>query len=772
MGRLNELKKLHEKGMALIYLHPKQKRPLEMGWTTQTKKTWEELENSHEPSYNVGVRLGEPSFLVSGKYLGAIDCDVKSKSRKAHQEMNEALRALGIDLDTAPIVMSGRGNGSKHIYVQTEKPMRPMKYAQSIHQVKVLMVGEKKEHSKKECEVLTPREREEGYRLRAAWEISFMGTGQQTVLPPSIHPDTGFEYAWASPFKVKWLPEFKPETFVKQENGKKTATGEYGKFISEEVDLYQSRLALRWVKIIEEGVERGERSNVCLGAAMALCRAGFTDNQILSVMSDPNHGISEAASERRGNRDSAVQWLDRYALQPARHQTNVMRYFDNPPSKKERMSEEDARTLGDEFEEERSYYTKGERGALKPEYDALLKVFVKTHPYKMIADMKNVFVFNGTHYVDLTPYEIRAFVEKKLKPKPEEKQRQEFLHKVLANHVTRRNFFTDTIEGKINFKNGVLHVGGDGSLVSHTPNYGFRGVLPYNYDPDASCPFFKQWLSSIMFDDEDLISVLQEFMGYIVRGGDYKYHKALWLGGVGRNGKSTFVDLLKALIGVGNFSVISIKSLMTDKFAGADMDGKIANFSEETSPQELADSGPFKNLTGDGDLFAQKKFGDPYTYRNKAKLVMTYNQIPDLKDLSPGMLSRPIIIPFKKIIKESEQDRNIKKKLFKELPGIFNFALQGWERLEKQGGFTTSEQSALALQRVKEESCNVYQWAEHHVQPSKTSTTAHELFLAYARNERYAYKEVEFYRRLNAHPIIKNRKKRETCGNAYFVSLV
>ena len=70
------------------------------------------------------------------------------------------------------------------------------------------------------------------------------------------------------------------------------------------------------------------------------------------------------------------------------------------------------------------------------------------------------------------------------------------------------------------------------------------------------------------------------------------------------------VDILKALIGEGNYSAISIKALMQDKFAGASLDGKIANFSEETSPQELADSGPFKNLTGDGQLFAQKKYGD------------------------------------------------------------------------------------------------------------------------------------------------------------------
>ncbi len=94
---------------------------------------------------------------------------------------------------------------------------------------------------------------------------------------------------------------------------------------------------------------------------------------------------------------------------------------------------------------------------------------------------------------------------------------------------------------------------------------------------------------------------------------------------------------------------------------------------------------------------------------------MTYNQIPDLKDLSTGMLSRPLIIPFKKFIKDDDQDRDIKRKLHAELPGIFNFALAGWDRLERQNGFTVSTASKEALKKVREESCNVFQWVENNV---------------------------------------------------------
>ena len=141
--------------------------------------------------------------------------------------------------------------------------------------------------------------------------------------------------------------------------------------------------------------------------------------------------------------------------------------------------------------EAEGFYSRGSRGALKPLYGPLLEAFKAKHPYKMIADMKAVYVFNGTHYVDITPFEIRGFAEQKFNPKPEEKTRKEFHHKVLANNIDRRSFFVESTEGRLNFKNGVLDLGGWGeSMEKHSAEYGFRGVLPYAYDPEATCPVF------------------------------------------------------------------------------------------------------------------------------------------------------------------------------------------------------------------------------------------------------------------------------------------
>jgi putative DNA primase/helicase len=424
---------------------------------------------------------------------------------------------------------------------------------------------------------------------------------------------------------------------------------------------------------------------------------------------------------------------------------------------------------------ERKFWDITAKGFLKPKYDDLLKAFNAKQPYQTIADMKTVVAYNGTHYEDFTPIEMKAFAENVMHPKPQDRVRQEFIHKVMSNNVKKRSFFFDTVEDKLNFKNGVFCTE-SGKLLAHSPEFGFRHVLPYDYVPDAKCPEWERWILHIMCDDPSLAAILQEFMGYVIRGGEYKYHRALWLSGTGRNGKSTFIDTLKALIGSDNYSTCSIKQIVKDRFAAAELDGKIANFSEETSPEELSDSGPFKNLTGNGELTGQKKYGALYTFRSRAKLIMSYNTMPNLQDLSVGMLTRPIAIPWKRDYSdEAKQDKGLQKRLLKELSGIFNWAWAGWLRLEEQQAFTYSASSAAEMRAVREESDTVYQWFLAHIEVtgneadkvSSTQLYKHYRAVRQDDGDGYSYSERKFYQRLKGIKELANKYQRSNGASCY-----
>lgn len=749
---LKEARKLYDLGFAIHWLRPKSKIPLESGWTTGPRKTWRELERAFKPGYNVGVRTGSASQIgEQGYYLACIDVDVKKPEcgRDAVAALKKLIsESACFSMGALPTVSSGAGNGSRHVYCVTKEPF------------KMITV-----------------EKHEG------WEICVYSEGRQMVLPPSIHP-SGARYEWGlAPSSTPPLLEFKQTDSEEAQTPARRKASADNAVEDFEID---ETCDIRWLpeitdktrKLIEKGLWNGkiveDRSAYLLPAASSLVASGFDKSAVLTILTDPSTYLGLCAYDhaKTKSRKRAALWLWNYTVKKVMSERDPKNIFKGVAIEESELDEADAAAQALELvgtPKDRGYYSKGVKGALKPEYDELLKDFETDHPFKTIADMKTVFAFNGTHYVDLTPIEIKGYAEKSFNPRPEEKLRSEFLNKVLSNNITRRTFFADTIEGRLNFKNGVLDLSlKETTLKPHSPEYGFRGVLPYDFDDEAECPTFKNWLRDVMCGDAQLQAILQEFMGYVVRGGDYKYHKALWLGGVGRNGKSTFVDVLKAMIGTGNYTTLSIKSLIGDKFAGSELDGKLANFSEETSPQELADSGPFKNLTGDGELIVQKKYGDLYPMRNKAKLIMTYNVIPDIKDLSKGMLSRPIIVPFEKEIAEKDQDRNTKKKLFTELPGILNFALDGWARLERQGGFTQSSKSELALQTMREESCSVFQWIEGCIEFAgddffSDEERAHafkpaELYSRYLTTNRYPHKYLDFCKKLAAHPKMKERK--------------
>ncbi len=331
---MKEIKRLHALGFAVHLLRPKSKAPLENKWTTGPRKTLDELKAAYKPGMNIGVRLGKESALVIHNedllkrrhFLAAIDCDVKSRDKKHTDEMEEKLFELfGEKLTDAPCVASGRGNGSKHIYVVTGAPAEPKRLAQSFDKVKVHMPSVRA--SKGDIERLSSLEIEKGMRMRPAWEISFMGEGQQVVLPPSIHPDSGKHYIWSRPLtSLAALP------LIEQKKGavREEVENEKKPFTPVEVFLELEGLSPRIEAMITTGEGCDDRSAGLFAAALGMCRAGMSDDAILTVLTDKKNYLGDVAYEhtQSSSRAKAAEWVRRYTLSKARNETDAARDFD------------------------------------------------------------------------------------------------------------------------------------------------------------------------------------------------------------------------------------------------------------------------------------------------------------------------------------------------------------------------------------------------------------------------------------------------------------
>lgn len=171
---LSTARELSDLGFSLHWLHKKEKRPKGEKWQYRPFQNFAQLSSGFVSRDNLGVRLGEPSRLTDGSYLHVIDADIRVPELQA--EALAALHDLLGDTDALPMVRSGSGGASFHLYFVTDKPFRSKKLAQS------------------DGKFRGP----EGSWHRD-WELELFGTGKQVVLPPSIHP-CGKPYVWEREF--------------------------------------------------------------------------------------------------------------------------------------------------------------------------------------------------------------------------------------------------------------------------------------------------------------------------------------------------------------------------------------------------------------------------------------------------------------------------------------------------------------------------------------------------------------------------------------------
>lgn len=173
---LKDIKPFVDAGLALHWLHRREKRPIGKAWAQKPTATFAKLKAAYEEGFNVGVRLGEPSYIEGLGFLHCIDLDIRDpeSAAVARQKLKEIL--AGFNLKLFPMVRSGSGGASRHIYFFCDKPLRSRKLARGDRKV----MGE------------------DG-RPHLNWEIELLGGGKQAAFPPSIHP-SGLPYTWGRKF--------------------------------------------------------------------------------------------------------------------------------------------------------------------------------------------------------------------------------------------------------------------------------------------------------------------------------------------------------------------------------------------------------------------------------------------------------------------------------------------------------------------------------------------------------------------------------------------
>ena len=242
-------------------------------------------------------------------------------------------------------------------------------------------------------------------------------------------------------------------------------------------------------------------------------------------------------------------------------------------------------------------------------------------------------------------------------------------------------------------------------LTPYTPEKPFIAKIAAEYDQDANCPAFKEYLCETFHADD--IPLIEEIIGDLLYR-SYWHKKSVMLLGVGDNGKSVLLFVEGSFLGADNISTRGLQDLDRDRFAKADLFGKFANIHADISSTALAKTGAFKMLTGGDRIAAEKKYQHPFSFVNYAKLHFSANELPATKDQTPAFFDRWLLIepPYRFVdnpLADNEKRRNprLLEQLTteKELSGILNMALDGLDRLLSHGTFTVSKASDAVRER-------------------------------------------------------------------------
>lgn len=245
----------------------------------------------------------------------------------------------------------------------------------------------------------------------------------------------------------------------------------------------------------------------------------------------------------------------------------------------------------------------------------------------------------------------------------------------------------------IAFRNGIYDISED-KFFQFSPEHVITNKIDWDYNPHAYNELTDEVLNNIACDDKEIRALLEELVGYCMYRRN-ELGKAFILTGSGSNGKSTYLNLIKTMLGKKNISVLDLKKL-NDRFSTVMLFGKLANIGDDISDEFITDAAEFKKIVTGETIDAEQKGQPKFDFEPYVKLVFSANSIPRIgkgRD-SSAILRRLVIVPFN--AKFTSDNPNFKPFIGDALQSqesieyLINLGIAGLKRVLLNRQFTTS----------------------------------------------------------------------------------
>ncbi|MFP6558226.1 phage/plasmid primase, P4 family [Paraburkholderia sp. B3] len=284
--------------------------------------------------------------------------------------------------------------------------------------------------------------------------------------------------------------------------------------------------------------------------------------------------------------------------------------------------------------------------------------------------------------------------------------------------------------------NGVLDLR-SGQLLAVVPSLKVTKRCAVAFDSNAVAPTLDAFIERITRGKPDLAPFLRRLAGYSLTG-DVREQCFAFLYGLGRNGKTTYAELLRWLL--GDYAVVlPTTTLMLAKRdpGAASPDLMLLKGRRLALASELEESARFaeatiKGMTGGDTMQARNPYGSYVEWAPTHKLMIVGNHRPVISGGDHGIWRRVRLVPFEETISDAECDEKLSEKLRGEGAGVLNWALAGLRDWQRQGLNPPAEVRAAGA-AYQTDMDMLGQWVDEHVDfVAGAITPTAELYRAYS----------------------------------------
>lgn len=267
------------------------------------------------------------------------------------------------------------------------------------------------------------------------------------------------------------------------------------------------------------------------------------------------------------------------------------------------------------------------------------------------------------------------------------------------------------------------------ALTPHSPLLISTIALPFAFDASVKCPRWQAFLKEIL-PDEPSRQLVSEIYGNCLTH-DVSQQKFFLFEGSGGNGKGVVTNILSKMLGEANVSSNPLEMFASTHGLEVTL-GKLVNIVSEIGELDRVAEGLLKMFTGGDLMYFNPKYKTPFSAKPTAKLIITTNVRPPFRDRSEGIWRRLILLPFPVCIPETKQNKHLVEDLAEELPGIFNWAVSGFQSLQQRGYFIEPPVSIEAKREFRLESNPAQAFLQdHYIADPKASILTTHVYTAY-----------------------------------------